>query len=135
MPAAQASAHIGTETYRTQVHLASHTIQADEPADLGGTDTGPTPYELLLASLGACTAITLRMYADRKNLPLEAVEVNLALDVEKTDGGQKTRITREIKLLGGLDAAARQRMLEIANNCPVHRLLVGEIEINSKLRD
>ena len=135
MPDAQATAHIGTETYRTQIHLASHTIQADEPAEVGGTDTAPTPYELLLSSLGACTAITLRMYADRKNLPLEAVEVNLALDVEKTGGGQKTRITREIKLLGNLDATVRQRMLEIANNCPVHRILAGEIEIRSALQD
>ena len=98
-----------------------HRFPADEPAALGGGDTGPTPGELLLGALGACTAITLRMYAARKGWDLRSVEVDLAFS--KGEGGEKDRIRRVIRLEGELDTDQRERLLEIAGKCPVHRIL------------
>jgi uncharacterized OsmC-like protein/pimeloyl-ACP methyl ester carboxylesterase len=116
----------------------SHFLRADEPVKYGGSDLGPTPYDLLLMSLGACTSMTLRMYANRKKLPLDDVEVRLLHErvhaEDCVDCEQKIeRITRRITLRGDLDAAQRQRLLEIADRCPVHRTLESDPQIVTEL--
>lgn len=128
---------IGQTGYRTEITASGHHLVADEPADVGGTDTGPTPYDLLVAGLGACTAMTLRMYADRKGWPLEEVAVSLshqkihAKDCEScdTESGRLDQIKRQIEVIGPLDADQRQRLMEIADRCPVHRTLHSKIEV------
>jgi putative redox protein len=131
----------GSSGFAQTIQTVAHELQADEPRDVGGTDTGPSPYDLLLAGLGACTSMTLRMYADRKQWPLESVEVRLThsriyaedcADCE-TKTGKIDQIDREITLHGPLSDEQRQRLLEIANRCPVHRTLTSETRIDSRL--
>ena len=120
-----------------------HQLIADEPLQAGGKDAGPNPYELLLMGLGACTAMTLRLYARRKQWPLERVAVRLsharihAEDCAECESrsGLVNRIECEIELSGPLDAAQRTRLMEIAEMCPVHRTLTSEINIRSRLAE
>lgn len=120
-----------------------HRLVADEPAELGGTDTGPTPGELLAAALGACTTITLRMYAERKRLALTRVSCEVRHDREPADadapaGGAGAMVDvfeRRITLDGTLDAADIDRLLSIAGKCPVHRTLTASARIRTALAD
>lgn len=127
--------------YRTEIRASGHSLVADEPLTVGGTNLGPTPYDYLLAGLGACTSMTLRMYADRKGWPLEEVVVRLnhrkihAHDCEacETADGKVDLIERDLKLIGPLDEAQRKRLLEIADKCPVHRTLTTETVVKTDL--
>jgi len=130
--------------YRQDVTAGRHRLATDEPVTVGGTDAGPTSYDLLLAALGSCTSMTLGMYARRKGWPLEDVRVRLrhsrihASDCEHCETDPKAMIDRidcEIELSGPLDAAQRARLLEIADRCPVHRTLVAEVDIRTRLAE
>jgi putative redox protein len=129
----------GQGKFQQSIRAGRHVLIADEPAAQGGLDSGPNPYELVLAGLGACTSMTLRLYADHKGLPLERVSVRLkhsrihAQDCAncETREGRVDRIDRVLTLTGALDAAQRQRLLEIADKCPVHRTLTSEIDIRT----
>lgn len=119
------------ENYRTEIRANSHHFIVDEPISVGGKDLGPTPGELVAAALASCSSITMKMYADRKGWELEEVEVEV--DYE-TDAQKKlTRFTKNIRFQGNLDATQREKLYEIAAKCPIHRLLMGQVEVNSKL--
>jgi putative redox protein len=131
----------GTGTYTQQITAGRHQLAADEPQPIG-SDSGPTPYDLLLAALGACTSMTVRMYANRKGWPLEHVRVTLrhsrihAEDCAEceTTSGWIDHIDRDIELAGNLDDTQRQRLLDIANRCPVHQTLTSKVHIATSLR-
>jgi putative redox protein len=127
--------------YVQNISVGPHRLQADEPSDSGGNDAGPNPYELLLAALGACTSMTVRMYAERRLWPLQGVQVRLtfsrihAADCAECDTkkGMVNQIDIEISFQGDLSENQRDRLIEIANNCPVHRTLASETQIRTKL--
>jgi putative redox protein len=133
--------HGSAKGFAQEITVGRHGLLADEPVAAGGTDTGPTPYDLLLASLGACTSMTVSLYARRKQWPLEAVTVRLrhskihAADCEEceTRTGLLDRIERDVELHGELGDEQRARLLDIASKCPVHRTLTSEIEIRTRL--
>jgi uncharacterized OsmC-like protein len=127
--------------FRQEISAGHHHLIADEPASAGGTDMGPSPYDLLLASLGACTSMTVSMYARRKQWPLEEVTVHLrhsriyAADCAECDTkeGMLDQIERDIHFSGPLTDEQQSRLLEIANKCPVHRTLTWEIRIRTRV--
>jgi putative redox protein len=129
--------------FQQTVIVGPHRLIADEPVSAGGEDTGPGPYDYLLAALGACTSMTMRLYADRKTLPLDRVTVMLrhskihAEDCAEceTKAGMLDQIEREIAMDGALDAEQRQKLMEIADKCPVHRTLTSEIRIVTRAAD
>lgn len=133
------TSRIGTAAYKVDISARTHTIVADEPIPVGGTDAGPTPYEYLLAAMGSCMVMTLRLYADRKQWPLEGASVQLRTshshekdceDCEKQKVGIG-RIERRVELFGTLTDEQRTRLLEIADRCPVKQSLERGIRIES----
>jgi len=129
--------------FQQTVSVGPHRLLADEPVAAGGDDTGPGPYDFVLAGLGACTSMTMRMYAERKSLPLERVTVTLThskIHAEdcaecETSTGMLDQIDRVIGMEGNLDAEQRQKLMEIADKCPVHRTLTSEIHIVTRPAD
>jgi uncharacterized OsmC-like protein len=128
-------------TFAQQIAAGRHRLTGDEPESVGGSDTGPSPYDFLLAALGSCTSMTVGMYARKKNWPLERVTAWLrhsklyAADCSEceTREGMLDRIERDVRFEGPLTAEQRSRLLEIANKCPVHRTLTSEINIRTKI--
>ncbi|MGH6891489.1 MAG: bifunctional alpha/beta hydrolase/OsmC family protein [Dongiaceae bacterium] len=133
----------GEGTFPHLISAHGHNLRADEPVEAGGADSGPGPYDFLLAGLGACTAMTLRLYAERKKWPLENVQVTLrhgkihAEDCAEceTKTGMLDRIERVVRLVGPLDAEQKKRLMEIADRCPVHRTLTSEIRIETRMAE
>ncbi len=131
----------GDDGFTTEVRAGKHTFLADEPISVGGKDLGPTPYDFLMAALGSCTSMTLRMYADRKKWPLEAAIIHLehnkvheedCINCE-SDSAKIDQIERQIELIGDLSDEQKSRLLEIADKCPVHRTLHNKINVISSL--
>lgn len=124
-----AVATIGTETYRTELTVRKHSVVADEPEDVGGTDLGPRPGDFYRMALASCTAITLRMYANRKKFDVKEIQVTVSTE----EGEGKTILHTSIEINGNLDEEQRKRMVQIAKLCPVHKVFTNPIEINTTL--
>lgn len=133
--------HGSARGFVQEVTIGPHRLTSDEPVEAGGGDAGPSPYDLLLAALGSCTSMTIGMYARRKAWPLERVTVRLrhsrshASDCAEceTKEGMLDQIERDVELTGALSAEQRAKLIEIAGKCPVHRTLVSEIDIRTRL--
>lgn len=124
------SSRMGKELYKVEIlSPTGNQVIADEPLEKGGKDLGLSPKELLIAALAACTSATVRMYADRKQWDLQEVKVNI--EMERDEELNKTSITRNVEFIGNLDAEQRERLLQIANKCPVHKILSNPIEITT----
>ena len=118
---------ISEEKYYSKIAAGAHVLIADEPANEGGADLGPTPIQLLAGSLGSCTTITLRMYADRKGWPLQGADGDVTIDRTTTQAS----IQRKIRLHGPLDETQRARLMQVADACPVHKMLSAAIAITT----
>ena len=138
--AAHVIVHGTAAGFAQEVEIGSHELYADEPVSYGGTDTGATPYDLLLAALGTCTSMTIGLYARKRKWPLENITVSLrhskihAKDCDdcETKEGKVDRIEREIHLDGSLTEEQRTKLMEIADRCPVHQTLTSEINIKTR---
>jgi putative redox protein len=131
----QVAVSLGNEGYTTEVVAGNHKLIADEPESVGGNDFGPAPYDFVLSGLGACTAMTLRMYADRKQWNLEKVILHLDHSKELIENKKVDIFTRDIQISGNLDATQKARLIEIANKCPVHKTLHNSSIIKTNLQD
>lgn len=127
---AHATGRIGTDTYRTDIATGHHTLVADEGPELGGKDAGPAPYDLLISALAACTVITLRMYADRKEWPVTAVHADIHF---RRDDAKVESIDRVLRIEGAVDAEQKKRMADIAERTPVTLTLKRSLEIRTTL--
>lgn len=125
-------ANVGKEACKTTIVAGKNTLISDEPIELGGAEEGFNPFELLAASLAACTGVTLRMYANRKQWPLDGVQTEVT--VTRRDSTTTTVLSRSIQLSGDLDESQKSRLLAIANACPVHKILSGTVEIETKMK-
>jgi putative redox protein len=125
----------GQGRYQQEIRTGRHRLLADEPLSVGGADAGPAPFDFLMAGLGACTSMTLRMYAERKELPLTGIRVALSHHKIDIDGKPHDQIRREISLEGELCAEQRRRLLEIAGKCPVHRALSSSMILECTLTE
>ncbi|MEP7128915.1 MAG: OsmC family protein [Chitinophagales bacterium] len=125
------TAHIKKDHFKTHVQAGENSIIADEPADEGGAEMGFSPDELLLAALGSCTTITLRMYADRKGWALDEVKVHMTFERDKVKN--TTHILRTVELKGALSEEEKKRLMVIADKCPTHQILTHQITIESKI--
>jgi putative redox protein len=129
---AKVKSTIGAELYRIEITSPTgNVVVADEPVDKGGKDIGFSPKELLASALAACTSATVRMYADRKQWPLD--EVKIDIDLERDESANKTVINRKVQFIGNLDDEQQKRLLAVANACPVHKILSNPIEINTSI--
>jgi uncharacterized OsmC-like protein len=139
----EAVVHGSSKGFAQEIRVGPHRLLADEPEGAGGTDTGLSPYDLLISALGTCTSMTISLYARRKQWPLDAVTVTLRHskihvdDCEdcETKDGMLDRIEREIQLRGDLSEEQRARLVEIANKCPVHKTLTSDIDIRTRPRE
>lgn len=122
---AQVSAKTEAVKYRVRIAAGKNEVIADEPADKGGGDTGFSPYQILLSSLAACTAITVRMYAERKGWDTGEIAVDVSFETEKGD----TKFIRRLSFGKSLGAAEHERLIAVANACPVHKILTGKIAV------
>jgi putative redox protein len=122
-------ATIGLDRYNTTLETATHVLMADEPATKGGTDKGPEPNDFLRMSLASCKAITLRMYADRKKWDVQKIHVTVSTEYQEG----KTILVSTLEITGNINDVQRKRLLEIAEACPVHKVLAGEIELKTLL--
>ncbi|WP_413997906.1 OsmC family protein [Flavobacterium sp. W1B] len=124
--------HLGQEKYKIEIKSATNTIIADEPVEKGGKDLGFSPKELLASALGACTSATVKIYADYKGWNLTDIKVEVTLNWD--DIALKSNITRNVELFGDLDQKQRERLLRVANSCPVHKILSNPVEIETFLK-
>lgn len=122
---------IGKQQYKTEIQAGNHIIMADEPVEVGGQDLGFTPTELLESSLAACTAMTIRMYADRKGWGLEKVEIKVGFKRKVTTG--EVTFKKEIRLFGNLNREEQEKLLEIGSKCPIEKMITGNITVESNL--
>ena len=129
-----------SDNFTTEIYTSKHQLMADEPASVGGADLGPSPYELLNAGLGACTVMTIKLYAERKKWDLKEVRVYLSYEKRHAEEiseigsatGKIDHIQKKIKLIGNLDSSQRQRLIEIASKCPVHKTLTSQTIITTE---